>query len=109
MESASLIGPKSLTEILVGANGTTCTFGAFRAPFTLLRMRTNRTQGTWCTLPDGLTILLPHSGHFAGGPWEKADGPAEAPPLRGAAFEDAAGCPACLSLSLPRGDGVKKK
>jgi len=25
------------------------------------------------------------------------------------AFEDAAGCPACLSLSLPRGDGVKRK
>jgi hypothetical protein len=34
-------------------------------------------------------------------------------PLSGVAFEDAAGCPACLSLSLPGGDGdgdeVKKK
>ena len=32
---------------------------------------------------------------------------------QGVVFEDAAGCPACLSLSLPRGDGdgdeVKKK
>jgi hypothetical protein len=24
------------------------------------------------------------------------------------AFEDAAGCPACLSLSLPRGEGVRR-